>query len=49
MISSEEVQVAGKTRVWLNLVFQCVGADLMGVLADHGDLDGTYNVIVVVA
>jgi hypothetical protein len=43
------VQVAGETGIWLYLVFMCVGADLMGVHADHGDLDWTFDVKVIVA
>jgi hypothetical protein len=49
LCSSEEVQVAGEAGTGLNLVLLGVGADLVRVHADHGDLDGAHEVEVVVA
>jgi hypothetical protein len=43
------VEVAGEAGTRLNFVFLGVGADLVGVHAHHGDLDGAHEVEVVVA
>ncbi len=49
IISSEKVKIICEVWIWLNLVFLSVVTDLVGVHANHRDLDGTHEVEVVVA
>lgn len=49
MFSSQEVKEGGKSFVGKNPIFLGIGSNLVCIHADHGNLDGTRKVVVIVA